>query len=302
MQPNLECMAHDTQKDKRRFIEFNNLFVDYAEGDVLVFDNVKDLEKLYPLKSMSDLIVFCTSGKGVVEANDTKLEVSAGDILFCPLQVQIEASQHDDKFNCKALRLSDHIIQGLLRDKAEKWHRAVYTHKANLAHLTEESQEEFEYYFSLIQSKTKVSQGEQQTPYEIVQSLIRAILLELCYLYESVNGMISEQKLSQGKLLFSRFLKLVSSSEVKRQPITEYAGRLAITPKYLTMLCLKYSDKTASQWVIEYTIEDIRFYLRNSNLSIKEISAKLGFANMSHFGSYVRKHLGASPSEFRDII
>ena len=87
---------------------------------------------------------------------------------------------------------------------------------------------------------------------------------------------------------------------MKRRPINEYASELAITPKYLTMLCLKYSNKTASQWIIDYTLEDIRFYLRSSNLSIKEISAKLGFANMSHFGSYVRKHLGMSPSEFRE--
>ena len=65
------------------------------------------------------------------------------------------------------------------------------------------------------------------------------------------------------------------------------------------MLCLKYSNKTASEWIVQYTIEDIRFYLRNSNLSIKEISGKLGFANMSHFGSYVRKHLGVSPTDFR---
>jgi AraC-like DNA-binding protein len=106
--------------------------------------------------------------------------------------------------------------------------------------------------------------------------------------------------MSQGKMLFDRFLGMVSNNSVKRRPISHYASQLAITPKYLTMLCLKYSDKTASDWIIQYTTEDIRFYLKNSNLSIKEISAKLGFSNMSHFGSYVRKHMGSSPSEYRE--
>ena len=100
-------------------------------------------------------------------------------------------------------------------------------------------------------------------------------------------------------MLFNRFLGLISNSDIKRQPITYYAGQLAITPKYLTMLCLKYSNKTASEWVVQYTIEEIRFYLKSSNLSIKEISAKMWFSNMSHFGSYVRKHLGVSPTDFR---
>ena len=298
MQAKLECMAHDTQKDKRRFIEFNNLFVDYTDGDVVIFDNVKDLTSLYPLKSMTNLIVLCTGGSAKLEAGGTTVDLNSGDVLFCPPLTKIAHAEQGDGFSCKTLCLSDHIIQGLLRDKSDVWHRAVYTNKLNLVHLSAVGQEEFGFYYALIQSKTR--QRDQQAPYEIVQALIRALLLELCYLLEGSNGMISEQKLSQGKLLFNKFLKLVSGNEVKRQPITQYASQLAITSKYLTMLCLKYSDKTASEWVIQYTIEDIRFYLRNSNLSIKEISAKLGFANMSHFGSYVRKHLGSSPSEFRD--
>ena len=65
------------------------------------------------------------------------------------------------------------------------------------------------------------------------------------------------------------------------------------------MLCLKYSNKTASEWVAQYTVEEIRFYLKSTDLSIKEISALMGFSNMSHFGSYVRKHFGVSPSEYR---
>ena len=124
-------------------------------------------------------------------------------------------------------------------------------------------------------------------------------MLELYFVIQTGDGVRHERHLSQGKLLFNRFLALLSSSEVKRQPISVYASQLAITPKYLTMLCLKYSDKTASEWVAQYTVEEIRLYLKGSELSIKEISAHMGFSNMSHFGSYVRKHLGMSPSEYR---
>ena len=261
-------MAHDTQRDKRKFIEFNNLFVDYTEGDVVILDNVMDLVHLHPPKQNSSMIVFCRGGNAKIQASNSNVEMGKGDILFCPMQTDITGCQSNADFTCNVLCLADHIIQGLLHDKADIWHRAVYTNKLNLIHLTDAGQEE----------------------------------LDLCYQLDGANVMVSEQKLSQGKMLFNKFLKLVSGNDVKRQPITQYASQLAITPKYLTMLCLKYSDKTASDWVIQYTTEDIRFYLRNSNLSIKEISAKLGFANMSHFGSYVRKHLGVSPSEFRDKL
>ncbi|MBR4898254.1 MAG: AraC family transcriptional regulator [Prevotella sp.] len=226
------------------------------------------------------------------------MTITEGDMLFCTPHTIIKNNNYDKDFECIALCISDHIVQGLLRDKADLWHRSVYTNQHNIIHLAPPEQEEFRYYFALIELKTK--QRELKTPHEIVQSLIRAMLLDFCFLLQDKEGIVNQQKLSQGKILFNRFINHLSKSEIKRLPITHYASGLAITPKYLTMLCLKYSNKTASQWIIEYTIEDIRFYLRSSNLSIKEISAKLGFANMSHFGSYVRKHLGMSPSEFRE--
>ena len=292
-------MAHDAQKEKRKFIEFSSLYVDYTNGDVEIFDNVADLKTIYPLKQMTNLLVLCTEGRSELLMNSKNTaELVAGDVMFCPPGVGVVISQSAGSFSCKVLQISDHILQGLLRDKAEMWHRCVTNTQQTIIHLSRSEQEEFSFYYALI--KSKVSQREQRTPYEIVQALLRVLLLELCFLMLDEKDGFSEPKLSQGKVLFNKFLNIISSNEVKRQPITQYASQLAITPKYLTMLCLKYSEKTASEWVIQYTIEDIRFYLRNSNLSIKEISGKLGFANMSHFGSYVRKHLGMSPSEFRD--
>jgi AraC-like DNA-binding protein len=293
-------MANKSNKDQRRFIEFNHLFVDYTEGDVMVFDHVRDLKKLTPVKPMSNRIVMCLSGDMHLEVSGKRFDVSATDLLYFPPTAHIDSNRPSPDFSCQVLCLSDHIIQGLLHDRIGIWRRTAYTNEMKVLPTTDVCREEFASYFALIHSK--IQHSNRQAPYEILQALIRALLLDINHLLEESLGAAQEQKLTQGKSLFNRFLTLISNSEVKRQPITHYASQLAITPKYLTMLCLKYSDKTASDWVIQYTTEDIRFYLRNSNLSIKEISAKLGFANMSHFGSYVRKHLGVSPSEFRDKL
>ena len=195
------------------------------------------------------------------------------------------------------MRVSQSIVRGLLRDKVDLWQ-----HESNIRHLdyiplSQQSYDELKLYLTIIRSKLKNSNPSAH--HEILLALLRAFMLELYFVIQTGDSVRHERHLSQGKLLFNRFLALLSSSEVKRQPISVYASQLAITPKYLTMLCLKYSDKTASEWVAQYTVEEIRLYLKGSELSIKEISAHLGFSNMSHFGSYVRKHLGMSPSEYR---
>lgn len=290
-------MPYLTNKDPLGYIDFDNLIVDYAEGDLTTHDKVKDIARLYPLRPMSNLIALCVRGQMRVRSSDRKFEFGQGDVLICPPNVNFDDTNFSDDFECRVLCLSDHLIQGVLRSKADVWHHAVYINQPNVISTSSVCQEEFGFYYSLIRSKL-INHGDT-LPKEILLALVRAFLLELCYILENTRSIERGQKLSQGKVLFNKFISLLSSCEVKRQPITSYASQLAITPKYLTMLCLKYSNKTASEWVVQYTTEEIRFYLKSSNLSIKEISAKLGFSNMSHFGSYVRKHLGMSPSEYR---
>lgn len=290
-------MAYVTKKDQRGYIDFRNLVVDFSCEDVEVFDRVKDITRLYPMKSMDNLIVMCTHGQMTVKVSNTQFEVHSGDVMICPPRVKISDVVFSNDFDSRVIRISNHLVQTLLNDKIEIWHHAIYMSPLSVTTMSDVNQEEFYFYFSLIRSKTRNSANER--PCEILLALLRALLLDICFMVEQEQGYVKEQKLSQGKLLFNRFLNLLSNSEVKRLPISNYADQLAITPKYLTMVCQKYSDKTASEWVAQYTIEEIRFYLKSTELSIKEISAKLGFANMSHFGSYVRKHLGMSPSEYR---
>lgn len=283
--------------DQLGYIDFSNTVVDYKDGDVMMFDHVDVLSKAYPLKPKTTLLAFCSQGQITLTVNGKTLEFVPGDVFVCPPNVKVEKSVRGEKLDCKAIGLSDHIIQALLRDKMETWNHMVYINQVYKITLGESCKKDINLYYMLLQSKL---QSKCRVPsYYTLQSLLRALLLDLCAELEEIHGTYDDLRPSQGKMLFNRFLSMISNNEVKRQPIAVYADLLAITPKYLTLLCLKYSNKTASDWVIQYTCEDIRFYLRNSNLSIKEISAKLGFANMSHFGSYVRKHMGMSPSEFR---
>lgn len=293
-------MAYVTKKEQTRYIELGNIVIDFNEGDVLVFDNVNDISPLYPLKPMTTLGAMCCKGSQRLTANDHSFEFSEGNILLCPPNVRVTGEKPSEDFECKVICISDNLIRGLLRDKIDVWQKAVYVDQLNIINSPISCKEEFGLYFALIRSKLKRNNSVlTYTPNEIMMALLRALLLELCTMMETIHGIHHEYKISQGKVLFNRFLSLIANSPIKRQPISRYAGQLAITPKYLTMLCLKYSNKTASEWVAQYTVEEIRFNLKNTDMSIKEIAAHMGFSNMSHFGSYVRKHLGISPSEYR---
>ncbi len=290
-------MNTEMQIGNKIFLEQNNLVVTYSDGDIIIIDHVKNLSTAYPLQPKKSIVALCNCGSLSMSVNGVQMKLKANDVLFCPPNVKMEDFDISEDFECKVLCLAENVIQGLLYDKISVWNHAIYVNELNIISMSTVCQQEFGYYYALIRSK--IDNHRENPVNEIILTLVRALLLELVQILESRQGMNDDVKLSQGRILFNRFLRIISDSSVKRRPINEYASELAITPKYLTMLCLKYSGKTASDWIVQYTTEDIRFYLKNSNMSIKEISAKLGFANMSHFGSYVRKHLGKSPSDFR---
>ena len=290
-------MAYDPTKDQRRHLELGSYIADFKDFNVMALEHVRDIAPLYPLKPMTTLIAVCNKGWQRIIANDHSLEITEGSVLICPPNIRVSGGEHSNDFECKVLSISDHLVRGLLRDKVDVWHHAVYVNQLIMFDMPD-SKDEFSPYFTLVASRLK--RNKPFVPYDVLLALLRAFFLELCLMLDSSSISYNEHKPSQGRVLFNRFLSLVSNSQIKRQPVATYASQLAITPKYLTMLCIRYSKKTASEWVAQYTVEEMRFYLRSSELSIKEISVLMGFSNMSHFGSYVRKHLGMSPTEFRN--
>lgn len=52
-------------------------------------------------------------------------------------------------------------------------------------------------------------------------------------------------------------------------------------------------------WINEAVLTDVRYQLKYSQKSIKEIADYLDFPNISFFGKFVRHHVGCSPKEYR---
>jgi AraC-like DNA-binding protein len=86
---------------------------------------------------------------------------------------------------------------------------------------------------------------------------------------------------------------------LKRQQVSYYADKLNISPKYLSTVCKKVSGKNPMRWITEYVMQDCYALLKSTDLSIKEISNRLGFPNSSFFGQYFREQAGMTPMEYR---
>lgn len=60
-----------------------------------------------------------------------------------------------------------------------------------------------------------------------------------------------------------------------------YADKMCISPKYLTMLITDNTGRSAKEWIVEYTILEIKVLLKDSNLEIKEVVSRTNFQSNS---------------------
>ncbi|MBO4689370.1 MAG: AraC family transcriptional regulator [Paludibacteraceae bacterium] len=61
------------------------------------------------------------------------------------------------------------------------------------------------------------------------------------------------------------------------------------------------SGKSASEWIADVTVAELKHRLRNSTLSIRDVAKEMEFPNTSFFCQYTKKHTGMTPNQFRKM-
>ncbi len=82
----------------------------------------------------------------------------------------------------------------------------------------------------------------------------------------------------------------------------EIARFANVSPAYLSALFKKNMEVSISDTITATRIEAACQYLRNSTLSLREISEKCGYANQYYFSTSFKKSKGVSPSAYREGV
>ena len=268
-----------------------------AIGDEILFlDNLQDTTKISSIKLEYNAIVFCRAGRLILElGGNQQVIVKKGQLLLVPAYKLVQPMMVSTDIEAGALLVSDKVLKSVLGSEISIWNRAMYTKEIYVV--------EGKQWTHGIEDYTKsVFSGENLYLHNaIVLAFLRTFLLTIC------EALIRTEKMSMGddtsnirdKAIFNDFLELLAAQKQKHRQVAYYANKLCVTPKYLSTICRKVSGKTPTKWITESVMEDSFMLLRNTSLSIKEISNRLGFPNSSFFGQYFREQTGITPLRYR---
>lgn len=193
----------------------------------------------------------------------------------------------------------EHLMYDHMRVEPNWWSKQEYVKQNPIFHLGEKSIEFFTayYYMLSLQMNARITDYRKQ----ILMLMAKGAMMELLnYMDKLAIGWseFSRQSVNRSDYLFREFMRLLQLNSHERE-VQWFAKQLRVTPKYLSEVCKDRSKKSAGEWITEVTVSEVKHYLQNTTMPIRDVARVLGFPNASFFCQYTKKHLGISPNRFR---
>ena len=96
-------------------------------------------------------------------------------------------------------------------------------------------------------------------------------------------------------------LDYIDSHIEQRIELVELAALIGYSQYHFSRSFKNSTGTSPHQYIIQQRIEKSKRLLKQSNLTVNEISIDCGFANPSHFAKRFREHTGISPQQFRKL-
>lgn len=265
--------------------------------DVVLVDDIKSIRIPDQAKRMDCLLyAFCIKGEAEYTVDTIRRNVRAGQIIIVGINQVIADVRCSDDCVGRCVFISRDYIREILSGIRGLSSVFLFTRMHPVFTMTLDSIQGFQEFYHLI--RQKMTETTHRFRRDTVRALMQAFVYDAGNIIWHVIKADGQQN-SRAEEIFIRFLLLVQDNFRKERRVSWYARQLSITPKYLSETIRVVSRETPSQWIDDFVTLELRVMLRNSNLSIKEITDRMHFPNQSFLGKFFKEHVGMSPKEYR---
>ena len=272
--------------------------------DFVVMENIGSIPAGKICLEDHGIVFICTEGRAQLEYDGATVQFQKDDLFLYMRNSTACNFMASSNFNCRQIWFT----------RSELWNINLYarTSLADLSylkehpvvHLTPDDLSLLDDYFQLLCRRLK-----DRTPVlytDISRALISTMMLEILSILRRGEVRMAESDFQDDKVpgfhkrrMVDKFIQMVEQSDGRIRKVDEFAGRLSITPKYLSTILKETMNRRPSDMIQLFTMKAIERRLRFSDMTMQEIANDLNFPNASFFGRYFREHSGMTPLEYR---
>ena len=268
----------------------------YNDGEIFFADNITSIPGLMKQFRVNFIAyVMVLEGSLSLDMNSVHYHLSKNCALIVDRKMVIDNIEHSDDFRCLICVLSPDVGFSFINKSLIQ--SVMHIHSNPVIEIDQNEMDLMVKYYDLM--VFKMDHPEMNFGTQTMRDIIRCFAFDLLSNINKHVDQENEDMLRQGDRIYRRFMLLLADNTSINRSVKSYADELCVSPKYLTSVCRKHSDHTASDLIATAIVSRIKQLLLYRDMSIKEVASEMGFDNLSFFGKYVRKHLGLSPNKYR---
>ena len=245
------------------------------------------------------LHLLCTSGEGSFVFNERCYHIVKNDLVVIPTpsrvkglaahaDMQVEWFAADYKFLQNQLPSNNYSIGG-----------SISLNQDPIIRLTDEQMQQLLCDFHRL--RDRMQDRHLQFYRELMGSLCLTMMYDIFEVHAQRDA--TDSHTDRTAYIVKQLMALLSTgiSRTERN-VGYYARRLNVSPKYLSATIKRVTGHNVTSYIDRHTVPILKDYLNDERLSLTQIAYMMNFTSLSYFSRYCTKHLGQSPSEYRQSL
>ncbi len=257
----------------------------------------------YPFRVDCYLAAYCVEGSVDCSVNLTDYHLTTGTLLLITPGNIIRITQPDEldqNLRVTLICVSASYISNIGINPSKVLVEAVEVLRDPCIHLSDDEAEMLHKYVNLALDITKT---DSQFVKESIGGLVSSVFYQFAgFLANSKRREDMEKpvRTTRQRQMLEQFMKLAINDHAREHLVGYYADKMCVTPKYLSKIVKEASGRSVPDWLGELLILDAKNMLRHTDMTIKEISARLNFPSQSFFFRFFKNHTGQTPTQYRE--
>lgn len=243
--------------------------------------------------------LLCTAGEGSFVFNEHCYHIARNDLVVIPtpckvkniaahVNMQVEWFTADYKFLQNQLPSNNYSIGGSIS----------LNHNPVIRVNDEQALRLLEDFHRL---RDRMDDRHLQFYNEMMGSLCLTMMYDIFEVHAQRDA--SAPHTDRTAYIVKQLMALLATGISRRErDVSYYAGQLNVSAKYLSSTVKRVTGHSITSYIDRHTVPILKDFLDDERLSLTQIADLMNFTSLSYFSRYCTKHLGRSPSEYRQSL
>ena len=252
-----------------------------------------------PELSHTCMHLLCTAGEGSFVFNERCYHIVKNDLVVIPMPARVSNLAAHDNMQVEWFAADYKFLQNLLPSNNYGIGGSISLNHDPVIKLTDEQAA------LLLADFHRLRERMDDRHLLFYRELMGSLCLTMMYdIFEPHAQRDATDTHSDRTAYIVKQLMALLSTGISRteRDVSYYAERLNVSPKYLSATIKRVTGHSVTSYIDRHTVPILKDYLSDERLSLTQIAELMNFASLSYFSRYCTKHLGQSPSEYRQSL